>query len=472
MLSGDSLWRVSDAQRVPCRVQFVAMSSQARLTIAVSEDRRRQYRPHELLFVVAVTASVLPALPPIAAASGLIGLPVQAPAVVLWAVAALVFGSAMRGLWLALLLATVGAVATLPTGNPELTRAWFGVLFVPLALFVGLQAVDDGEVQHAREATRWVLFGACAAQVFYYVANAGIRTVVSPSSVYVNHTNVDFWGEAGRHVLANPNNAAVIFCAAFGWAVAERASEARGRLSAAFVLTSATAIYLTGSRGAWLTAGIILLLAALFHVRSRSRVVLLLSIAVSAYIAVDAWVARFEAVARTGDSANIRVQARVVTVSEVIDHPIGHGVGTTADVLRDRLGVIAFLSSDTAGATSHDLFLNWGVCVGWIGLGLLFVLLGVAIRDGYRGAGFLTLLPLLGYVVCGELVGLDILNSTNAAWSTVLVVLIGLGWRGGVAFAPGMRPSSGQRRGAGRDEPTRRSKLTARTPWKASQERL
>ncbi|MBT9257622.1 O-antigen ligase family protein [Phycicoccus sp. MAQZ13P-2] len=443
------------------------MSSHVRSAVAVHEDRRRHYKPHEVLFAVAMAASVLPALPPIAALSGLIGIPVQAPAVALWTAAALIFGSVVRGVWLALILAVVGAAATLPIGDSELTRAWFGVLLVPLALFVGLQAVDTDEVQHARAAFRWVLFGACGAQVFYYVATAGIRALASPSSVYVNHTNVDFWGEAGKHVLANPNNAAVIFCTAFGWAVAERASGTQGRLSAAFVLTSATAIYLTGSRGAWLTAGAILLLAALFHVRSRSRVALLLTIAVAAYIAVDAWVARFEMVARTGDSANVRLQARVVTVSEVIDHPIGHGVGTTADVLRDRLGVVSFLSSDTAGATSHDLFLNWGVCVGWVGLGLLLVLLAVAVRDGYRGAGFLALLPLLGYMLCGELVGLDILNSTNAAWSTVLVVLIGLGWRGGVVSgpsAPSRRSTS-----AGRLDLTRRPTRPAQTPSRVSE---
>ncbi|MBM6401110.1 O-antigen ligase family protein [Phycicoccus sonneratiae] len=446
------------------------MSSQARSAFAVGEARRVRYKPHELLFAAAVASSVLPALPPIAALSGLIGIPVQAPAVALWVVAALLFGSSMRGLWLALLLAAVGAAATLPTGDPVLTRAWFGVMLVPLALFVGLQAVDADEVKNAREATRWVLFAACAAQVFYYAATAGVRALASPSSVYVNHTNVEFWEEAGRHVLANPNNAAVIFCTAFGWAVAEWAAGAQGRLSVAFVLTSATAIYLTGSRGAWLTAGTILLLAALFHVRSRARVALLLSIAVAAYVAVDAWVARFEAVARTGASANVRLQARAVTVSEVIDHPIGHGVGTTADVLRDRLGVVAFLSSDTAGATSHDLFLNWGVCVGWIGLGLLLVLLTVAVRDSYRGAGFLALLPLLGYVLCGELVGLDILNTTNAAWSTVLVVLIGLGWRGGAVT--GSRPSSLSRlsKGAARRGRPLVSTAPPRAPQRASGE--
>jgi len=392
---------------------------------------RAVYTPSDALLAAALLFSVLPAAPLTSTLTRLVGVPLQGPLVALWFVGLLVVKRHGRGLAFALLMIVVGGWSALFGGDPMIMRTWLGTVVVPLLLFAGIQALREHEIAFARDAIRLVLFVTVALQVFFYVEQAGIPSIFSPGFVLGHHTDVAFWKQVGGQVLANPTNASVIFCAAFAWAVAERALGNPGRFSWSFVLFSVLAVWVTGSRGAYLTAGLVVQAAALFHARSRKRLAFTALAAVAVYAAGSYWLSHFATRAHTAESLNARLETRRAAIPEVIGHPVGHGPGKTADVLHNTFGNVVFLGIDTNGATSHDLFLNWGVCVGWIGLGLLLFALGLGLIRGWKG-GPLGVLPLLAFLLSGESTGIDVLSASNAAWSVVMWVLIGLAWKGGI----------------------------------------
>lgn len=393
--------------------------------------RGPQWAGLNVLLGAAVVLCVLPASPLSSAAHSLTGFPVQGVLVAAWVVGAVAAAGWLGGVPLAASLVCVGAFSAFATTNSDAHQAWAGALVLPLAIFVGIQALDEGGLRGARSALRLALFAAAALQVVYYVQAVGSQTL-SPAFVIRHHTDVGLWESVGERVLANPTNASVIFCTAFAWAVGERAIGNPGRLSWIFVAASGAAVWVTGSRGAYLVAALIIVAAALFHAKSRRRVVMIAAAAVGVIAAGDYWTDTYAADARMGESVAVRLGTRLAAIPVVLSRPFGYGPGTTPDTLAPHLGGVPFIGADTRGATSHDLFLNWGVCVGWFGLGLLLVALLVAFRRTLRETGVLSTLPLVAFVAAGQSAGVDILNPTNAAWATVLWMLVALGWRGAV----------------------------------------
>jgi hypothetical protein len=299
-----------------------------------------------------------------------------------------------------------------------------------------------------------VLFATVALGVFAFIRQAGVAAALSPSFAFEHHTDTTFWGIVGSQVLGNPNNASVIYCAAFAWAVAERFGAPRGRLSWTFLAVSAAAVLSTGSRGAILTAGLMVLAGIAFQMRRGARLFGFLVAAGTLVFAADYWLQQFDPLHQASSrSLDQRLAARFAALPVVFSTPWGTGAGTTADTLSAPL--LGTVFSDAAvGSTSHDLFINYGVALGWVGFALLLLAVGVAVVRGKR-SGWLGVLPLLGFLVAGESAGIDVLTPTNPAWSVAMWVLIGLAWRGSVINQPaGCAPRSPQHQ----PEPARSSR--------------
>ena len=390
--------------------------------------RRATALPTDILFGLALLCSVIQFAPGISRLNELSPVPIQGPITLTWLLLVFLSRPAVRkGVGLGLAISAAGLVS-LGASSPDVLYATVGGLLVPVALFVGLQLVSDEEVLRARTSFRWVLTAVSALQVYYFFRIVGWDSALSISFVIGHHTDVALWAEVGGKVLANPTNASVIYCTAFAWAVMERALGTPSRFSWAVVSVTGLAVFVTGSRGAYLTVALVLVGAALFHVQSRRRGGLVVAVAAVVVVAGRYWLDTFASTARTGDSLAARLEARQATIPVVLGSPFGSGPGTTADTLRPYLRQVTFLGSDIRGATSHDPFLNWGVSVGLIGLALLVIAIVIALGRAISQSPLLAM-PLLAFLFSAESTGLDILNATNFSWSAVLFVLLGLAWR-------------------------------------------
>jgi hypothetical protein len=388
--------------------------------------------PTSLLLAVGLIFGVLQFAPGVAQANALVGTYLFAPLAATWFVFTLLTNRPkdVRPATLEVAIATYSAVSLVSAIYPGAGRVWPSVLLAPLCLFLGMQWINDRELEAARRALRLALLLISALQVVDYLAKAGLR-LLSPQFVFEHHSDVAWWAEVGVRTLANPNNASAIFCAGFAWAVAERALGQSGRFSLPFLCLTGLSVWVTGSRGAILTAVLIVVIA--LGLRRRTRRLLWLGVAGCVAIltvSVD-WSAEL-GFTTTGlkESASRRWGARLAAAPVMLSHPFGTGIGSTASTLRESLFFV--FRTNYQGATSHDLFLNWGVDLGWVGLVLLVVAILVAFRRGVAEGGWLPMLPLIGFLVAGESAGIDILSAINPAWSATLWGLLGLAWRGRV----------------------------------------
>ena len=405
-------------------------------------ERIGAIRPTSALFCIAVLFGILQAAPVVSDINRYVG-NVYLPVTLLWLLLVITTGRPLSGqrnthkaLLVAASLAAIGMVGLMLHGFAlEAFLNYCRVVLGPLALFVGLQWLDARELGLARSSVRWILFFAVALQVFYYFSAAGFNLLI-PGFVFVHHSDISWWSVVGSHVLANPNNASVVFCAAFGWALAERTQGKPMLLSRLFAGTAALAIWVTGSRGAILI-GIFLVVLAI-GLRRRTR--WLLWVAAIGLVLVQLW--SFDIVTDLSfatknlvEVVDLRWHARQAAVPVVLSHPFGAG-NSVADALRQALSPV--FTSEARGSTSHDLFLNWGVAMGYLGLILLIAALWIAVRRGHRTTDWLALLPLVGFLLAGESAGIDVLTYGNNAWAVLLWVLLGLAWRSG-ALAPAPR---------------------------------
>ena len=379
---------------------------------------------------------MLPAAPVLQPISNTFGVPLQAPLILAWLLAVVAQSRKLPALWLTAPLAFTTLAASLFSTVPDALRVWIGVMLTPLFFFTGIVSVDEHEVQRLRQAVRWIVMAVCSAQVASFVRDVGLTSALSPRFVVGSHTDVALWEQVGGQVLGNPNNASVVFCSAFAWMVAERVNGVHGRLWWFFAVVSTGAVWVTGSRGAYLTVILVLLVAAAFHARSRRRAVAITLMAGLSTVIVNYYVTAFTSSAQTADSLLVRIETRSAAIPVILANPLGYGMGSTADALREALGTVRFLNSDSAGATSHDLLLNWGVAAGWIGLLFLLVALTKAFWAALPNSGVVSMLPLVAYLASGQAAGIDVLNATNGAWAVLLWVLVGFAWRGGLVPPP------------------------------------
>lgn len=421
-----------------------------------------------VLFAAALLFGVLPSAPPMSIVNTFAGVPLQGPLIAVWFLFALFTGKQRgAGIAVAFALGGLGLVSAVMSDYPFTMRTWLGSLLVPLLVFAGLQFVTQKEVRAARTATRAVLFAAAAYQVIYFVQTAGAG-ILSPSFVIGHHTDTSFWEVVGGRVLGNPNNASVVFCAAFAWGAGEWAQRSsRMIIHWPLMLVSALAIWTTGSRGATLTAALSLLFVLGLRFRSRMRPFLLIVLVAGLLLGINAWLSALDPTGGGSAASSLRSrgEARLAAIPIVATHPWGTGPGSTADAMKAALSQI--FRDDGNGATSHDLFLNWGVSVGWLGLLLLLVALWIAARRALATGGFLALMPLMGFLMSGEAAGIDLINSTNPAWSMVLWAILGLTTR--EAFRSDMRILRLQRPASPLDAPHRST--AGRTPGRLPQTR-
>lgn len=392
----------------------------------------------QALFTLTILTGVLPALPGLADAARSIGVPLLAPLGLAWFALSIRGQRFGRGVPIAAVLIVIGFLGT--DEAPEVFDTWVGAVVLPLLLFVGLQALPQNELSSARVALRYVLFAACAAQVFFYVAAVG-PNIFSPTFVLGNRTNVVLWQDVGSQVLGNPNNAAVIYCTAFAWALTERATKQASRFSPLFAGVAGLAVWCTGSRGAIIVALLTLLLASGLSPRRHNLPLRVLGVAALAILAVNYWKTTFGSAgeASLDNSFQSRMDARLAAVGEVFSRPFGTGPGTTSEALQ---GALANVFRTGGGATSHDMFLNWGVSLGWVGLLVLVYALAVGVYTAIRAQGVLNLLPLGAFVLAAQSAGIDLLTVSNPAWSVVFWTLLGLAWRGSVMPPAGERPAN------------------------------
>jgi hypothetical protein len=388
--------------------------------------------PTSLLLAVGLIFGVLQFAPGVAQANGLVGTYLFAPLAATWFVVTLLTNRPqdVRAATLVVAIATFSTVSLVSATDPDAGRVWLSVLLAPLCLFLGMQWINDRELEAARRALRLVFLLTSALQVVDYFAKAGLR-LLSPQFVFEHHGDAAWWAEVGARTLANPNNASAIFCAGFAWAVAERTLGQPGRFSLPFLCLTGLSVWVTGSRGAILTAVLIVVIA--LGLRRRTRWLLWLGAAgcVAMLTVLVDWFAEV-GFATTGlnESASRRWGARLAAAPVVLSHPFGSGIESTASTLRESLFFV--FRTDYQGATSHDLFLNWGVDLGWVGLVLLVLAIWVAFRRGVAEGGWLPMFPLIGFLVAGESAGIDILSASSPAWSATLWSLLGLAWRGRV----------------------------------------
>ena len=388
--------------------------------------------PTSLLLTVGLIFAVLQFAPGVGHANGVVGTYLFAPLATTWLVFTLLTNRPqdVQATTLVVAIAAFSTVSLVSATDPDAGLVWWNVLLAPLCIFLGIQWVNERELEAARRALRLVLLLTSAVQVVDYFARAGLR-VLSPQFVFGHHSDVAWWADVGAHTLGNPNNASPIFCAGFAWAVAERALGQPGRFSLPFLGLTGLSVWVTGSRGAIATAVLIVVIA--LGLRRRTRWLLWLGAAgcvAMLTVPVD-WAAEI-GFATTGlnESAAKRWGARLAAVPVILLHPFGSGIGSTAATLRESLFFV--FRTDYHGATSHDLFLNWGVDLGWVGLVLLVLAIWVAFQRGVAEGEWLPMFPLIGFLVAGESAGLDILSANNPAWSATLWGLLALAWRGRV----------------------------------------
>lgn len=389
-------------------------------------------RPASALFLLVLLCGVLPNAPGVQGLSAVTKTATFVPLAAAWVVLTILAhwpvdrAAAGRVTSFALVFIALGAVSVI-RGNAE-ASVWWATLVIPALLWVGIQFLDRKELVAAVASMRAVLFLAVVLQVWFYLRFSGVGDMLSPDLVFARHTDVVFWAEAGGRVLGNPNNASVIFCAAFGWALMDFARGRRGLGAWAFMGFGALAIFVTGSRGAVL-AGVVLVLLTVGLSR-RTRWVLWLAAALT-LVGVVANGTHIDALSfasnGAGDSLQQRFGTRGAALPVVLSSPFGAGVGQAAASIYGDLGAV-FVGSDYRGATSHDLFLNWGLNLGWLGLLGLCAVLVVTFRRGVGRGGWLPMLPLIGFLLAGTTAGIEVLT-TSTQWATVFFVLLGLIWR-------------------------------------------
>lgn len=162
----------------------------------------------------------------------------------------------------------------------------------------------------------------------------------------------------------------------------------------------------------------------------RTRWILFVG-ALVAVAAVAAYDTHLGALSFATDNADTSLQyrygTRAAAIPVVLGSAFGAGVAQAPNVLYDALYAV-FFGKNYVGSTAHDLFLNWGIDLGWVGLLLLIVALYIAFRRGATAGGWPAVLPLAGFLVVGSSAGMEILTESTQ-WSTTMFVLIALVWR-------------------------------------------
>lgn len=333
------------------------------------------------------------------------------------------------------LLGAIGLWSVIGPGEAS-ARVFVGALALPIAVFLAIQWCRREQLPGLRRAVEVALFVVLGAQIAALLVHQG-PSAFAWSVAYSHHTDQAYWEAVGGHVLGNPNNASVVYCTALGWGAAGLVLRGSRSRNLALCLLSLLCIVATGSRGALLAAALTIVLAGMtFMGRRRALTVLAVSGAAAVVFVVVESVFAPLGLFSDGLLASVtdRSETRLAALPYVFKDPFGSGAGTADLTLQAEMYRI--LGWDSVGATSHDVFLNWGVALGWVGLAILIVALVRAFLRGRVEGGWVGLLPLVAFIGSAESAGIDLLNATNPAWALLFWVVVGLAWRGGVVVGP------------------------------------
>lgn len=397
--------------------------------VAPQDDSSRK-KFANLVFFLAILCSLLPSAPIVTIFNGLSPIPVQGPLIIGWLL--LIPAPRLAGgpIIFAVAVGLSGMIAT--AVNEPNSQSWWtylGALVVPLVVLCGLQALHDEEVRRAGFSVAIAATIAAMLQVFTYAQAAGGLGGFSPSAVLGNHTDVGLWASAGARVLGNPNNASLIYCTAFAFAIRALLGGQHRKAAVLGASVSGLAIWVTGSRGAMLTMLLVLIFAVTVGTGRKVRVLPALISGLGALWLIMTWLESQQQTAATEQSWAARLETRRAAVESLVEQPWGFGAGRVAEGIAPRLNVTAGFGGDQVGATGHDMFLNWALAIGVVAMVLLLGCLWVALRNQYRAGGVIAALPLLAFVISGQSAGIDLVNSTNPAWSIMFMALLGLALR-------------------------------------------
>ncbi len=293
-------------------------------------------------------------------------------------------GVRVLGSFAILLVAIVllAAASALWSANPELTAARaLGLALMIAAVLVAAHRAWQTEERLARDI-------ATVASVFGIVLIAGLAVQFAGFDLVA-------LGERFRGVLENPNTiglvGAVVLPVAVGLAILRRGLVRTWWLT---VATAATvSLFLSQSRNGLVSGGLgLLVLLVLLDLRRRPRgalprvailffaaavILVVLSSGVPAPAPVQAAISRIEG-ART---AGGRFAAWSVTLGLARQRPVtGWGFGTTADVFGP---MTTSIFQEFQGALVHNSYLQALLELGPIGLILLLLVVGTALRHGW-----------------------------------------------------------------------------------------
>lgn len=414
-----------------------------------------------LLCSLAITAALLPSAPVISHVSQSIGLPLQAVLLTGLAIANILTPSPhTEGLFVAALLSAVGLDAVLLGGDAQ-ARVWIGTVVLPLLLFVAINRMTPTWLTGFGLGVRWGLLITVGFQVVVLVQTVGLDAFNLRTS-FAAHTDVVFWERVGGQVLGNPNNASVVFSAAFAWAAAEFSAGCARRSTWVMAGLSLGCLVATGSRGAMITAGFVVIVALVASpARGARKPLIAVAAAIGGYVLVRSAGTVID-MYRAGGSQSLayRSETRLAALDAIAQRPFGTGAGTADLAVAEALGHATL--GDASGATAHDVFLNWGLSLGWVGLIVLIFVVIRALSRLRRRAGVIHTLPIVAFLVSSESAGIDLLNDTNPAWVILFWALIGMAWRGAPvcsgtgALAQAEAPSRGPSTNAARKSAIRR----------------
>lgn len=438
-----------NAGRVAVTSRVVGASTPTASHGADSEGGSRRFTL--VLFGTMLLFAVLPSAPILGDVNRISPVPLQAPLALLWLLLEKRHGrvdgraSALVGL-----IVVSGILTTmLAAENTNAIRTLVGTVFIPVIVFFGLQGVDGFRREQLYRVTAVVLAASAGFQVVNFISVSGLAGLTSAAFVFSRHTDLAFWAEVGGDVLGNPNNASVVYCTGLGVALRNLVLR-NGRRSMAFLFIAMTlaGIWVTGSRGAYLTALGLLLWSTLGRRLSGKRLIALLACSGVVLYLVNLWRTRFDQTDSAAQSLETRVGTRWAAVRTLVNDPVGAGAGNTPDAMVEELKAVDFGGSATTGATAHDVFLNFGVALGVLGLTCLLLLLGISLLQVVRREGWAGCVPLVAFIASAEAAGIDVLNSTNPAWAMVLWTIIGLAVTGNQKTATlqgqGKRRSQGE----------------------------
>lgn len=327
-----------------------------------------------------------------------------------------------------LILLLIATTSTQLSTDPDVTKIYIQTLLVPLFIFLGLQSAGEYHRNAAASMLRQLLLVACCIGVLYYVyyARAGI---LSPSFIFGHHYNQDFQDSVGRHLYGNPNNASVVYLTALGTGLHHlRSTPDHKKLAVGAVLVEASAVLITGSTGAVVSGIVLVVLASLKRLRTTAEFLRLYVFLCVTASGVAIWRLRYAYLGSTRGVSG-RLDARAVGLRAISNHFwFGSGPGSSGRTLDQQLSNALQENLTGSYTTAHDMFINWGLDLGFPAMVLLFAVVVVATYRLARSGRWTAVLPLVGFLLGAESSGIPIVQGSNPVWAVVLWTLLGLGW--------------------------------------------